>query len=153
MRFLIVAMALALVPKLSEAACRDDQVRVRGDFGETSFLVEIADTIAERSRGLMFRESMPRRSGMLFVYDRPGPASFWMKNTLIPLDMIFIDQTGTVAHIHHEAIPGDLTAIHGGSKVLAVLEINGGLAQQYGLSVGDQVQHPAFLNGPPIWPC
>ncbi|MCV6584673.1 MAG: DUF192 domain-containing protein [Marinibacterium sp.] len=142
-----------MLPQALSAACQPDKVRLRGDWGETAFAVEIADDARERSRGLMFRDSMPRGAGMLFIYEQPVAASFWMKNTLIPLDMIFVDPTGVVTHIHHNAIPGDLTQIDGGSGVLVVLEINGGLARRYGLSVGDQLQHPAFSDGPAIWPC
>ncbi len=101
----------------------------------------------------MFRESLPRGAGMLFVYETPRRASFWMKNTLIPLDMIFVDQAGTVISVHHRAIPGDLTPIEGGTGIFAVLEINGGLAQRYGIAPGTQLRHPVFSAGPAIWPC
>ncbi len=126
---------------------------MRGPWGEAAFAVEVVDTPRTRAQGLMFRESLPRGAGMLFVYEAPRPASFWMKNTLIPLDMIFVDQTGTVKHVHHRAIPGDLTSIEGGAGILAVLEINGGLARSYGIKPGSQMQHPAFADGPAIWPC
>jgi uncharacterized membrane protein (UPF0127 family) len=135
------------------AECRSDQVRLSGDWGETLFSVELADTPQERSQGLMFRESMPRGAGMLFVYDAPQRASFWMKNTLISLDMVFVDSSGTVRRVHHEAIPGDLTAIDGGSGIFAVLEINGGLAEAYGIAPGTVLQHPVFSDGPAAWPC
>jgi uncharacterized membrane protein (UPF0127 family) len=117
------------------------------------FEVVVADTDETRQRGLMFVESLPARSGMLFIYDRPRRATFWMKNTLIPLDMIFTDRTGRVTHVHHMAQPGDLTTIDGGTGVLTTLEINGGLARRYGIDVGSQMRHPAFADGPAIWPC
>ena len=117
------------------------------------FVVEIADDPAERSQGLMFREEMPRGAGMLFVYDRPQRASFWMKNTLIPLDLLFVNRRGKITHIHADAIPGDLTPIEGGRRVLAVLEINGGLAEDYGITVGSEMRHPVFEDGPALWPC
>ena len=135
------------------AACPADQVQLRGDWGQIRFTVELADTDVKRNRGLMFRESLPRGAGMLFVYEYPQRAAFWMKNTLIPLDMVFVDQTGLVTRVHSNAVPGDLTPIPGGNKVFAVLEINGGLAKRYGIAPGSQMQHPAFFNGPPIWPC
>lgn len=143
---------LALAPAVS-AACRDDQVSLRGDWGQAVFSVELADTPSERSRGLMFVEDMPRGSGMLFVYDRPQRASFWMKNTLIPLDMVFLNRTGVVTRVHHDAIPGDLTPIDGGEDVFAVLEINGGLARTYGIAAGSQMRHAVFSGGPAVWPC
>jgi uncharacterized membrane protein (UPF0127 family) len=101
----------------------------------------------------MFVEDMPQSHGMLFVNPRPGPVAFWMKNTLIPLDMIFIDATGTVRHVHHRARPGDLTPIRGGRNILAVLEINGGLARALGITPGSQVRHPAFDENRAAWPC
>lgn len=137
----------------SAEACRPDQTQLRGDWGQARFVVELADSGAERARGLMHREEMAQGAGMLFIYARPQRVSFWMKNTLIPLDMIFLDKTGRVTRIHHQAIPGDLTPIDGGPGVRAVLEINGGLARRYGITPGSQMRHPAFTKGPAAWPC
>jgi hypothetical protein len=89
---------------------------------------------------------------MLFVYESPRRAQFWMKNTLIPLDMIFADATGTVTRIHSGAIPGDLTPIDGGEGVAFVLEINGGLAERLGLGPGAELRHPAIGPGA-AWSC
>lgn len=133
-------------------ACREDTVYLRGDFGTARFSVEVADTGKERARGLMFRESLPRSAGMLFVYGRPTVASFWMKNTLIPLDMIFVDERGVVRKVHARAVPGDLTPILGGDGIKAVLEINGGLAEAMGITAGSEMRHPAFGWGA-AWPC
>lgn len=137
----------------SQPACRADTVVLRGDWGQARFSVELADTPQTRSQGLMFRESMPRSAGMLFIYDAPQRATFWMRNTLIPLDMIFTDESGVVRHIHHEAVPGDETTIDGGSGILTVLEINGGLARAMGITVGSQMRHPAFASAAAAWPC
>ncbi len=97
-------------------------------------------------------EMAPGR-GMLFLYETPQHATFWMKNTLIPLDMIFLDPTGTITHIHENAVPLDETTIDGGRNVLAVLEINGGLAAQIGLDVGDTLRHPRLDQTIAAWPC
>ena len=148
----LVAMVLAF-PGFAQEVCDDERVSLRGDWGQLAFSVEIADDAQERSRGLMYRESMPRGSGMLFIYEKPQRASFWMKNTLIPLDMLFADKTGNIITVHSNAIPGDLTPIPGGDNVFAVLEINGGLALKYGITAGSQIRHPAFADGPPAWPC
>ncbi|MFS4579845.1 DUF192 domain-containing protein [Phaeobacter sp. C3_T13_0] len=137
----------------ANTACRPDQVNLRGPWGQTQFTVEIADSVEERAQGLMHRQQLARSNGMLFVYETPQPASFWMKNTLIPLDILFIDSTGIVQHIHHRAIPGDLTPIPGGDNVFAVLEINGGLAALYGISTGTQLRHEVFSNTGAIWSC
>lgn len=147
--FLIAVGAAS--PALSEE-CRTGRLDLRGDWGTARFSVEIADTNATRAQGLMFRETLPRSSGMLFVYPRPQVAQFWMKNTLIPLDMIFAGADGVVRHVHSNAVPGDLTPIDGGSGVLAVLEINGGLAAALGISPGSQMRHPAF-GETAAWPC
>lgn len=133
--------------------CRSDRVELRGAWGQAQFSVEIADTPEQRSRGLMFRESLPRGAGMLFVYEHPQPASFWMKNTLIPLDMLFVDRSGVVTRVHVGAVPGDLTPIDGGPAVFAVLEINGELARRYGIGPGTELRHPVFAGGPAAWPC
>jgi len=144
-------LSVAAVPTF--AGCTADKVQLRGDWGQTSFTVEIADTEAERARGLMFRETLPRGAGMLFVYERPQPVAFWMKNTLIPLDLIFLDRQGRVTRVHEHAVPGDLTPIHGGNEVFAVLEINAGLARRYGVAVGSQMQHEIFSQDGAVWPC
>lgn len=138
----------------SAAECRDDKAHLRGDWGQASFSVELADDEAERNYGLMFRESMPRSAGMLFIYPEPSDTiGFWMKNTLIPLDMIFMDATGTVRKVHSNAVPHDENPIFGGDDILAVLEINGGLAEVMGISEGSQMRHPAFDAETAAWPC
>lgn len=135
------------------AQCSPDTVWIRGDFGEARFSVEIADDEAERATGLMNRTSMPTSAGMLFVYESPRALAFWMRNTLIELDMLFVDPTGVVRHIHHRAIPLDETPIRGGDGLTHVLEINGGLARMMGIEVGDQLRHPSFAQGDAAWPC
>ncbi|WP_260004016.1 DUF192 domain-containing protein [Leisingera caerulea] len=135
------------------ADCTPDRVDLRGAWGQAAFEVEIADSEAERAQGLMFREELPSGAGMLFVYDQPQPAAFWMKNTLIPLDIIFLDELGRVTSVHENAVPGDLTPIPGGDRVFAVLEINGGLARRYGISAGTQMRHQIFSRSGAVWPC
>jgi uncharacterized membrane protein (UPF0127 family) len=148
----LAALLLATASALAE--CRDDRVELRGPWGQSAFAVEVADTDASRAQGLMHRPSMPRFSGMLFVFDPPpGPVSFWMENTLIPLDMLFIDQTGRVGHVHHDARPLDRTPIPGGNDVLYVLEINGGMARRLGIGAGSEMRHPRIDPSLAVWPC
>lgn len=135
------------------AACAPNRVTLSGDKGEVSFTVEIADDPAERSQGLMFRASMPMSSGMLFVYDQPETVAFWMKNTLIPLDMIFLNEQGVVEKVHENAVPGDLTSIPGGDNILVVLEINGGLARRLGIEPGTKMRHEVFDPAIAALPC
>lgn len=134
------------------SACSEDQVSLRGDFGEAQFTVDVADDASERARGLMFVEQMATMQGMLFVYERPQSVSFWMRNTLIPLDLVFVDDTGVVRNIHSMAQPLDETPIYGGEGIQYVLEINGGLADRLGLSIGDEMRHTSF-GGDVNWPC
>ncbi|MGQ0567186.1 MAG: DUF192 domain-containing protein [Gemmobacter sp.] len=136
------------------AACSAGQVEVRTGTGTVArFSVEVADDDAERAQGLMHRERMATSAGMLFVYERPQRASFWMKNTLIPLDMIFADAAGRVTRVHARAVPGDLSSIDGGEGVKLVLEINGGLADRMGIGPGAELRHPAIDQGNAAWPC
>lgn len=149
------ALALALMAGAAQAAgaCDPASVHLRAGGSEMRFSVEVADEEAERSKGLMFRESMPASSGMLFVYPRPQRAMFWMKNTLIPLDMIFVDSTGRVTRVHEGAIPGDETPIDGGQGVQFVLEINAGLAAAMGIEPGAELRHPAIAQETAAWAC
>lgn len=134
-------------------SCTESAVFLKGPFGEARFSVEIADDPQERAQGLMHRTEMAPFAGMLFVYDRPQPLSFWMRNTLIELDMIFIDPTGVIQHIHHRAQPLDETPIMGGQGLTHVLEVNGGKARTLGISVGDVIRHPSFAPETAAWPC
>ncbi|OSP56251.1 hypothetical protein BV911_02880 [Pseudoruegeria sp. SK021] len=151
--FWLICGGAALVAMPAFAVCDLEQVELRGTWGSARFDVEIADDPDERAIGLMNRASMPRQSGMLFVYEEPQSVAFWMRNTLIPLDLIFIDQTGIVTRVHQNAIPLDETSIPGGRGVLAVLEVNGGLSEVLGIAPGSEVRHPAFKNNDPSWPC
>lgn len=153
MKAIVFVLSLILAPASAFAACRADQVEVRTPAQTLRFHVEVADTVQSRAEGLMFREHLSQSAGMLFVYDSPQAASFWMRNTLIPLDMVFTDRTGTVRHVHHMAKPHDETPIPGGDGVLTVLEINGGLARRLGVEEGAVLRHPAIPQDDAAWPC
>ena len=94
----------------------------------------------------MFRRSLAGDRGMIFPYDPPQEVAFWMKNTLIPLDMVFIAGDGTIKHVHANAVPMSTDTIPSGYPVRAVLEINGGSAALLGIKPGDKVKHPIFGN-------
>ena len=155
MRRVVLAVFMAgATPIAAIAGCATGQVDIRlTNGGMARFSVELADDPATRASGLMFRTEMAKSSGMLFLYDRPQTAVFWMKNTLIPLDMIFADATGVVQHVHANAIPHDETGINGGSDVLAILEINGGLAKKLGITPGAVLRHPNLEQSSAAWPC
>lgn len=107
--------------------------------------VELARTDAERARGLMYRTALAPDAGMLFLFDETSEHAFWMKNTLIPLDLIFIGDDGRIAGIVPRAVPGDLTPRAAGGPSRYVLEVNGGWAEARGVAAGDRVR---FENVP-----
>lgn len=117
-------------------------VVVATEAGEHLFRAEVADTAAERARGLMFREELAPDAGMLFLFDPPRRVSFWMKNTFISLDMLFIDARGRIVQIAERTEPESLDPHGPDQPVHAVLEINGGLAERLGIRVGDEVRAP-----------
>ena len=108
------------------------------------FDVEVARTPQEQQDGLMFRKSLGGDQGMIFPYDPPQDVAFWMKNTLIPLDMLFIRADGTIARIAANTEPLSTRTIPSGEPVLAVLELNAGTAAKLGVKPGDRVEHPVF---------
>lgn len=122
-------------------------IRTRG--GIRDFDVELAVTPAEQSRGLMFRESLPENGGMLFPFPAPRIAGFWMRNTLIPLDMIFIRDDGTIANIAAQTIPYSLDSVISDGPVVAVLEIAGGRSAELGIAPGDRVVWGDALQSAP----
>lgn len=108
------------------------------------FTIELADTPEQRAKGLMFRESMPADHGMLFDFATEQPVAFWMKNTPLPLDMLFIDGTGTIVRIAADTVPFSETPISSGQPIRAVLELNAGTAARLGIAPGAKVRHPIF---------
>ncbi len=135
------------------AQCRAEVVEIRGSGGVARFTVEVADDRAEQTQGLMNRERMASAAGMLFIYKAPQRATFWMKNTLIPLDLIFVDARGVVTAVHRNARPLDQSLIDGGTGVSMVLEINGGLSAPLGIGPGSVMRHPAIEQTGAAWPC
>ncbi|MGN6159439.1 MAG: DUF192 domain-containing protein [Devosia sp.] len=140
--FRVVRLAVTLLLLTVATACSADNHAVfhtaKGDFG---FTIEIADTEAEREKGLMFRTSLAPDAGMLFDYHQEQEAAFWMQNTLIPLDMIFISAKGVVKSIHVNARPMDTTPIPSGGPIRFVMEIPGGRSEEIGLKVGDRFEN------------
>ena len=143
--------ALALARQAGAASCDPARLDLRGPMGQVSFHVELADDPGARAKGLMFREAMASGAGMLFVYEAPTQPAFWMKNTLIPLDMIFADAAGVVTRVHENAVPGDETPIDGGPGVQFVLEVKGGLTRRLGIAPGAELRHPAIAAAQ--WSC
>lgn len=157
--FAFTALLAGSAVNATGAACGDDRVLLRGDSAVLQIQVEIAADADSRARGLMFRRSLPQGQGMLFVYPRPTTMFFWMRNTFIPLDMIFIDDRGVIRLIHPDARPLDETPIPGAApgdpdpERLMVLEIGGGEAARLGLRVGQVLAHPRLPQARAAWPC
>ena len=132
-------------------ACTDEQIDIRTGAGVSTYSIEIADDAAERAQGLMFRETMPRDHGMYFVYPTGRPVAFWMKNTPLPLDIIYINERGIVCSIVADTTPYSEEALPSGCAAQTVLELNGGEAKAAGIRVGAPVRHPAVAR--PAWKC
>lgn len=139
MRAWMTAVALAMA--LPVASCGDSDtarpatipVTIKAPDKTHVFTVEVARTPEEQEKGLMFRTSLPEKGGMLFPFAKPRYASFWMKNTLIPLDMVFIRTDGSIDRIAENTIPENLEPVVSGGEVSAVLELAGGTAAKLGI--------------------
>jgi uncharacterized protein len=114
--------------------------------GPHKFKVEVATTPEQLEQGLMFRQNLAADGGMIFDFKAPQPAMMWMKNTLIPLDMLFVDGQGRIISLHERAVPGSLETIGSGAPVRAVVELNGGTVARLGIKPGDRVLFPIFGN-------
>ena len=134
-------------------SCDASHVWVSAPDPIARFTVELAQTPQERGRGLMFVEEMPRSSGILFVFPDEQMRSFWMRNTLIPLDIIYADATGTIVSIQADAVPLDETPLPSEGAAQFVLEINGGLAAEMGIEQGAVLSHPAINQNLAAIPC
>jgi uncharacterized membrane protein (UPF0127 family) len=119
---------------------------IDGANGPVKFDVEMANDKPSQEYGLMFRKSLAPKAGMLFDFHTTVMTSFWMKNTLIPLDMIFIKMDGTISSVAPDAVPMTLTNISSVEPIRAVLEIGGGRAAQYGIYPGETVHNAIFGN-------
>jgi len=146
-RIVAVALAFLCVGVLANArvaAAAPQTLEIVTKSGVHVFSVELAVTEEQLSRGLMFRKRLPEGEGMLFDFRRDQPVTMWMKNTLIPLDMLFIRADGRIARIAENTKPLSTDIIPSGEPVRAVLEVIGGTARKFGIAPGDRVAHPIF---------
>jgi uncharacterized membrane protein (UPF0127 family) len=120
---------------------------LKTDSGEHRYTVEVARSNGERALGLMFRRALPETRGMLFLYDPPQRVSMWMRNTIIPLDMVFISADGQVHRIEANTEPFSTDVIPSGGEVIGVLELNAGETAKIGLKPGDPVIYPGLAGG------
>lgn len=142
---IIVGLAVAAFFVFTTNSIGDNATLVTAS-GNHRIAVEIADTPQTRETGLMHREELAEGSGMLFDFREIRPVSMWMRNTLIPLDMLFVRENGTIARIARNAVPLDLTPIPSGEPVRYVLEIPGGAADAYATAEGDRLIHPIIVG-------
>jgi uncharacterized membrane protein (UPF0127 family) len=146
--FILLALVLAAMPAATALAQLQTfptaPLTILTASGPHKFTVEIATTPAQEEQGLMFRRSLAPDAGMIFEFAAPQVASFWMKNTLIPLDMLFVDASGHIVSIRERAVPGSLEPIESAAPVRAVVEVNGGTAARLDIRPGDRVGFPLF---------
>lgn len=130
---------------LPQGSMKIEKLAIQTAAGKTRpFEVEIADTPSAMETGLMYRDHLDATRGMLFIYPHEQESAMWMKNTRIPLDMLFIKTDGTISHIHEGALPFDETPIPSVGPVKATLELAGGIVKKEGIAVGDKVKFPLF---------
>jgi uncharacterized protein len=144
MKQMLAAVVLVFGTGAAWAEAPLQRLEIDTASGPHDFMVEVMHTPAERERGLMDRRSLPKDRGMLFDFHTAQPVYFWMKNTFIPLDMIFVGADGRVVAIKHDAKPMDETLIPSGKPTLGVIELNAGTADAIGLKTDDVVRHPIF---------
>ena len=149
-RLLLLLSALTLLilplpgPSGTLAAQDLQPLEIASKSGVHIFGVEMAVTPEEQAKGLMFRRELPDMQGMLFDFHREQPTSFWMKNTYVPLDMIFIRADGRILRIAENTVPLSEALVPSGGPVRAVLEVIAGTAKKLGIAAGDRVKHPIF---------
>jgi uncharacterized membrane protein (UPF0127 family) len=142
----LVAFVLLLValPVWALESFTTSELTVLTAGGPQKFMIELALTEPQMEQGLMFRRSLAPDAGMLFDFKAPTQVSMWMKNTLIPLDMLFLDGRGKVSDIHERAVPQSLDTIAAKAPARYVVELNGGTVARLGIKLGDQVTSPAI---------
>ena len=143
---LVVIVSLFLMYNLCEvsASVKSELSIITSNGSKHNFLVEVAKTEEEKKIGLMFRKTLAKNAGMLFLYKREALRLMWMKNTFIPLDILFIDKNGVIKRVVKRTIPHSLATISSRQSVLAVLELRGGITSSLEIKKGDRIEHPAF---------
>lgn len=144
-----VSLGFALVAGLTAAHAEAplESLSINTASGPHRFKVEVMRTEPERERGLMYRKTMAADHGMLFEYQSEQPVTFWMHNTYLPLDLVFIDKGGRVLNVARDAKPMDESLIPSAGPALGVLELDAGTAKTIDLKAGDVVHHTMFGDG------
>ncbi|MEM9634356.1 MAG: DUF192 domain-containing protein [Pseudomonadota bacterium] len=142
--FSLLMTAVLVNAANAQEALSTETLLVKSGEAEHRFLVEVAATDIERARGLMFREEMAADHGMLFIFEGEGERFFWMKNTPLPLDIIYVDNAGHIVSIAAETTPFSEAVIPSGKPARFVLEVNAGIAEKLAIKVGDQISSPSM---------
>jgi len=143
---IFAGIVLALIWIAPPHAATTGTLEIASKTGVHSFTVEVVATDEERAKGLMFRRELPEGRGMLFDFRREQPVAFWMKNTYVPLDMIFIRADGRILRIAENTEPMSESLVPSGGPVLGVLEVIAGTAKKLGIEPGDRVSYPIFTG-------
>ena len=138
---IVIGINLSYADTIRVPPFEKSTVTIFSKYGNHKFQVEVAKTISQQRRGLMYRRSMDRDAGMLFVYSVPQILKMWMKNTLLPLDLLFIDTNGLIASVKERATPGSEQTISSGEPAIAVLELNGGTVSRLNIVPSDRVKY------------
>jgi uncharacterized membrane protein (UPF0127 family) len=141
---LVFALLLVTLPAQALENFATSELTVQTAGGPQKFSIELALSDAQMEQGLMFRRSMPANAGMLFDFKHPTGVTMWMKNTLIPLDMLFLDNSARIIDIHERAVPNSTDIIASRVPARYVIELNGGTVARLGIKPGDQVTSPYF---------
>jgi uncharacterized membrane protein (UPF0127 family) len=150
LRRLLIAISL-LLPALTASALENfatSELTVITAGGPQKFTIELALSDAQMEQGLMFRRNLAPDAGMLFDFKRPTLVTMWMKNTFIPLDMLFLDERGQIVDIHERAVPQSLNIIAAKGAARYVIELNGGTVARLGIKTGDKATSPYVARGP-----
>ena len=143
---LVFSLVLATSLANAQATFPKDELSIKTSDATYDFDIELAVDDSHRQYGLMFRTELPEMNGMLFIYDEERDLAMWMKNTFIPLDILFADEDGIIINIAKSTQPRSLDRISSKGRAKAVLELNGGLTDKLGIMVGDVIIHETFEN-------
>ena len=144
--FILLVLSFCTPTKVSAEDITYDssEIWIESAAGRHRFVVEVAETYDQRQRGLMFRRELARDTGMLFHFGEESRLAMWMKNTFIPLDMLFVNKHGIIHRVVENTTPLSLKTIPGGAPTLVVVELNAGVTHQLGITVGDRLIHDIF---------
>jgi uncharacterized protein len=145
--FLALALILAAAPSIALETFTSSELTIETAKGPQKFTIELALSDAQMEQGLMFRRNLAPDAGMLFDFKAPTNVAMWMKNTLIPLDMLFVDEHGQIVDIHERAVPLSLDTIATKAPARYAIELNGGTVARLAIKIGDRVTSPYFTRG------